>query len=431
MEPVDVVVVGAGLRGRHTYGAYAREHPEQLRVVALAEPDPERRDAMAQEHALPKEACFDSWPELLAGPQRAPAAVVATGDDLHVAPALAALAAGYHVLLEKPMARSPEECARLVQRAERAGRVLQVGHVLRFTPFYARIAELVDSGVLGRLVHLDLREHVAAWHMTHSYVRGKFRSSNDSAPILLAKSCHDLDLLVWLAGSPTARVSCFGGRSHFRQQGAPVDAPLRCTDGCPVQAECPHDAEAFYLGPEPEIARAWPWSDVSSDPSRQARRHALERGLYGRCVYHCDNDALDHQLVALELENGSTASFALHGFAAEERRTLRVSGTRGELRGVFQEGVLEWSRTGRLGFQQARISGSPLGHFGGDAGLVAHFVDAVRGGDPAAVRASGRSALESHWIGFAAERARRTGRVVEMAAFRREASETALATAPG
>jgi len=261
--------------------------------------------------------------------------------------------------------------------------------------------------------------------MAHSFVRGRFRNHQIAAPILLAKSCHDLDLLVWLAQARPARVASFGRLSGYTEARAPRGAPERCTQGCPVQASCAHDAERFYLGPDDRIAAVWPWSDVSPDPSREARRRALETGPYGRCVYRCDNDALDHQLVAVEFEDGLTASFSVHGHAVHESRVLRITGEQGELRGVLERGEIELFRHGSLESEHERIPGSPLGHFGGDALLVAHFTDVVRRNALQEVSASGREALEGHLLGFAAERAREQCRVIELAGYRREISAAA------
>ena len=430
MAAVDAVLIGAGLRGRHTYGDFARRHPERLRFVAVAEPDARRREAFAAEHAIAPERRYDDWRALLAASPPAQAAVVATGDTLHVEPALAALGRGLHVLLEKPIAPSPAECVRVVEAAEASGRILQIGHVLRFTAFYEKVHEVLASGALGELAAIDMKEHVAFWHFAHSYVRGKFRSRAIAAPLVLAKTCHDLDLLCWLAGRAPCRVASFGSRQQFRAEAAPAGAPARCHEGCPVQDDCPHDAVRFYLGPDEKLARIWPWSDVSADPSREARRRALEAGPYGRCVYRCDNDVVDHQALAVEFEGGLTATFAVHGMASEEKRTIRASGTRGELRGVLHDGVIELTRHGRLGVERVEVK-SPglLGHFGGDDGLVAHFAEVVAAGPTAAVRTSGRVSLESHLLGFAAERARETGAVVELDAFRREAETLARAGA--
>jgi predicted dehydrogenase len=425
MAGVDAVVVGAGNRGCFVFGGYALANPDRLRIAALAEPDDERREGMAREHAIPQERRFRDWNDLLGKDRLATLAIVATGDTLHVEPTLAALARGYHVLLEKPIAPTPGECVRVVDAAEKAQRILQIGHVLRYTPFYRRVHEIIESGVLGDLVSLDLREHVAYWHMTHSFVRGKFRNRELAAPIILAKSCHDLDLMVWFVGRPALRVSSFGSVTHFRAASAPSGAPERCTDGCPARRDCPHDAERFYLGPDDEVARIWPWSDVSLDSTREARRRALETGRYGRCVYRCDNDVADHQVVAVEFEGGATASLTVQGLGSEEERTVRLSGTRGELSGVLQSGVIEVSRHGVLGSERHEMGGSALGHYGGDGGLLDHLTEVVERQAGGEIRASGRVSLESHLLGFAAEEARLSGAVVEMERFRIEARRAA------
>jgi predicted dehydrogenase len=426
MEPLTAVLSGAGNRGRYVYAGWARAHPDRLRVVALAEPNDAARAAVAAEHGIPVGRVFRDWRECLAGPRLAAVAVIATSDTLHVDPALAAFARGYDVLLEKPIAPTPAECVRVVEAAEASGRLLQIGHVLRYTPFYEKVHELVSGGALGELLHVELKEHVAHWHMTHSYVRGKFRNRAVAAPILLAKSCHDLDLMAWLVDRPVRRVASFGALAHFRPERAPAGAPARCTDGCPVQSTCPHDAVAFYAGPDERIARLWPWVDVSPDPSRAARLRALETGRYGRCVFRCDNDVLDHQVVALEFEGGITGSFTVQGLAAREERTIRLSGTRGELRGLLAAGVIEVEHPGVVGTERIELPGSVLGHFGGDDGLLTHFTGLLRSGGRA-VRASGRAALESHLVGFAAEQARETGAVVDMDAFRAAARAAAVA----
>jgi predicted dehydrogenase len=427
VTPVDAVLVGAGNRGRYTYGGYARRRPDRLRIVAVAEPIDERREALARDLGLDAGGLFADWEPLFSGPRRAQVAIVATGDTAHVGPGLAALERGYHVLLEKPMALDPADCVRLVLAAERRGRMLQIGHVLRYVPFYRKVHEILAGGALGQLVHLELKENVAFWHMTHSYVRGKFRNQRVAAPIVLAKTCHDLDLIAWFVGSPARRVASQGELRHFRAECAPPGAPARCSDGCPVQAECPHDAVRFYVDPEPQIARLWPWTDVSADPSREARRRAVEAGPYGRCVYRCDNDVPDRQLVWLEFEDGTSASLSVHGHASRETRTLRATGSRGELRGVLQDGILELSRHGAFEVERHRFEGSALGHYGGDDLLLDHFTDVVARDAGGELVASGRLALESHLVGFAAEESRRSGRSLEMAPLREAALRRAAA----
>jgi predicted dehydrogenase len=418
MARLEAVLIGGGNRGRYVYGAYARRSPERLRIVALAEPDAVRREALASELELPPERAFPDWRPLFDAPRRAPAAIVATGDMLHVEPALAALKRGYDVLLEKPIAPDAADCVRLVGAAEQGGRMLQICHVLRFTPFYDRVHAVLASGTLGDLVSIDLREHVAHWHMTHSFVRGKFRNREIAAPILLAKSCHDLDLLCWFAGGGAERVASFGSLMHYRPERAPPGAPERCTDGCAVQETCIHDAVRFYAGPDERVARFWPWSDLGADPSRGARTRALETGRYGRCVYRCDNDVPDHQVVAVEFAGGLTGTFGLHGHATHETRTIRITGTRGELRGILHEGRIEVTRHGSFEVERYQVTTDPIGHYGGDGGLLDHFTRVAGRGAASEARASGRVALESHLLGFAAEEARASGRVVRLSDFR-------------
>jgi predicted dehydrogenase len=420
--PVRAVLIGAGNRGLDVFGAFALAHPERLRVVAVAEPREERRRIFAERHALGPEACFPDWKEAL--DVRAPArdaAIVATDDMGHVEPAIAALERGLHVLLEKPIAPTLPECVRVVRAGERAGRILQIGHVLRYSRFYRTVHELLTAGRVGRVLTVDMKEHVAHWHMTHSYVRGKFRNRRVAAPIVLAKCCHDLDLLAWLVGRRALRLASFADLTHYREESAPPGAPARCTDGCPAQKDCPHDAERFYLGPDEKLARGWPWSDVSTDPTREARRRALETGRYGRCAFRCDNDVPDHQVVQFEFEGGVLATFTLQGHATHETRTLRVSGSLGELRGSLASGELELVRHGHLETERFDVGAPGAGHFGGDQGLLEHFTDVVARGAVDEVVTSGRTSLESHVLGFAAEASRASGRVVDLDAFRREA----------
>lgn len=415
-EPIEAVVIGAGLRGRDTYGAFALANPASMRVVAVAEPDGQRREVFARAHGLPAERSFEDWRALLDGPRLARVAVIATPDHLHVEPALAALADGYDVLLEKPIAPDVADCLRVVDAADNARRLLQIGHCLRYAPFYARVQQIMASRVLGDLITLSMAENVGYWHMTHSFVRGKWGNTAGAAPMILAKCCHDLDLMSWFVGRPCLRVSSAGSLRHFRPEEAPQGSTDRCTDGCPVEPTCIHSALRFYLR-EHDI---WPWSDVSLDTDLASRRAALETGPYGRCVWRSGNDVVDHQVLALEFEGGVTATFVMQGFAAEPSRTIRASGTLGELRGCFEKGEIEVHRHGELSPQRIEVPFTPFGHGGGDEGLLRHFVDVVRRNARDEVLASGRVTLESHLIGFAAERSRLEGRTVDMADFRSE-----------
>jgi predicted dehydrogenase len=409
--PLEVVLVGAGSRGRDVYGRYALQKPDRLRVVAVAEPNPERRATFAREHGLRSDQTFDDWTRLLHGSHPATAAVIATPDDLHVAPAIAALRGGYHCLLEKPMAMTLEECEEIVRTAEAHQRILQVGHVLRYTQFYSTVHRIaVEERRLGEIQTVTMAEHVAHWHFAHSYVRGKWKTTRTAAPLILAKCCHDLDLMCWFAGQTPRRVSSFGGLVHYRAENAPEGAPERCTDGCPAEETCPHFAPRFY-GRDLEM---WPWTDLSDTPTVEARLEALGQGPYGRCVYRSDNDVVDRQNVLVEFEGGVLGTFLVDGFSSRPERTIRIQGTRAELRGVFEKGELEILHYERVPPERIDTFASPIGHGGGDDGLLDHFTDVASRDAQDEVLASGGAALESHRLGFAAEYARREGRAVTL-----------------
>jgi predicted dehydrogenase len=325
------------------------------------------------------------------------------------------LAAGYHLLLEKPMATTPERCVALVEGARRHERVLQIGHVLRYAPFFEAIHEIVRSGRLGEIVSVDWRENLVYWHFAHSFVRGRWANSGRSSPMILAKCCHDLDLLVWIFGRRCRRVASFGSLTHFRPDRVGAEVPERCTDGCPISDECLYYAPRLYLE---GIAGAFALSAVSLDQDAASMRRALETGPYGRCVFRCDNDVVDHQVVALELDGGLTVSLTMQGSSHVEGRTVRIDGLRATLLAnqARNELLVIDHRSGET--ETIRPALDPAGgHGGGDAGVMRAFVAGVRG-DERAVLTSAEESLESHLIAFAAEEARVTGAVVGMAEYR-------------
>ncbi len=393
-----------------------------------------RRERFADAHNIPENCQFDTWEEILAEGKLADAAVIATQDHMHTEPALKALDLDYDVLLEKPMAPTLEENVRLARAAEESGRLLQICHVLRYTPFFEKIHEIVTAGRLGDVITVEHRENVAYWHMSHSYVRGNWRNRALATPMILAKCCHDLDILYWNLG-PVKYLQSFGSLKHYSAENAPEGAPERCTDGCPVAAECPWYAPRIYIDMEPLSQNlggipippdyaGWPRSVISDDVSPEALRKALEEGPYGRCVYHCDNDVVDNQIVNMELESGATVALYMHGHSHREGRTLRYDGTRATLRGAFfhdeQRIEVHDHLTGEVEVHDL-VEGpfGGTGHGGGDQGLMEAFVAAVR--DPETAMTTAREALESHLMAFAADQARLEHEIIDMAEYRREA----------
>jgi predicted dehydrogenase len=448
---VDLVLIGAGARGKDAYGKWIKAHGGEARLVAAADPDAARLSACASEHGLPPELLFSSWEELLDKPRMAMACIVATQDQGHTAPALAAMAKGYQVLLEKPMAPSPEECRVLVRGARDAGVELRICHVLRYTPFFSAMKRSIDSGEIGEIVAINHSENVAYWHFAHSYVRGNWRKALESNPLLLAKSCHDMDILSWLASSRATSIQSFGSLSFYTRENAPEGAPERCLDGCPAAESCPWYAPRLYLHGAPLIDcfrhspsallrlaarvagsaairnlvdwRDWPSSTISDDHSRAGRLEALRAGPYGRCVFRCDNDVVDRQVVNTEFESGAVASFSLHGHSYQEGRRIRVDGTKGCLEGSFGlAGSLLRLHEHRSGRTRTLLRKADLaGHGGGDAGLMESFIadlEARQGGErPPDSRSSAVASLESHLMCFAAEESRRTGTVLPIQRF--------------
>jgi len=414
-EPVTMAIVGAGNRGQQ----YARlaAASGRGRVVAVAEPVAERRERVARAYGLPPEAVFADWRAMALAGRLADVAVIATQDRDHVEPAVTLAGQGYHLLLEKPVAPTEPEADRVVAAAEQAGVYLAVCHVLRYTPFTRRVRALLDSGRLGEVVAVQHLEPVGWWHFAHSFVRGNWRNEGLSAPMLLAKACHDVDWLQYVIDRRPLRVSSFGGLAHFRPEQAPEGAGERCVQ-CGVEASCPYSAARLYrscLG-DPDRER-WPLGAVVDTPTPEAVEVALREGPYGRCVYRCDNDVVDHQVVNIEYEGGVTASLTVAAFTPMANRKTRILGTRGYLDGDgatikvfdFLTGVEQ-----TIDVWAGESMDAAGGHAGGDAGLVEAFLSAVAHGDPSMIKTGPAESLISHRVVWAAERARREGRVVQL-----------------
>lgn len=406
---VSLLVVGAGIRGT----AYARYAVDAgARIAAVAEPDPARRARFVREFA--PEYVFDGWERLADVDTRtADAAVVATQDRMHADPAVLLAGQGYHLLLEKPMAPTEDEAARIADAAVAAGVHVAVCHVLRYTPYTTVLKGLLDAGRIGRLVSVQHLEPVGWWHQAHAFVRGPWRSASESSPMLLAKSCHDIDWLLYLTGQPVRRISSFGGLAHFRPSERPAGAADRCLD-CAVEPDCPYSAPRLYLGCLDDPDKLfWPLSMLTSDLTDGGVREALRTGPYGRCVYSGDNDVVDHQVVTMELADGATVSFTMTAFTPFEARKTRLFGTHGYVDGDGARLRVVDFRTGAEETIDVREDMS-ADHSDGDAALVRAFVEAVATDDGSLLRSDALTSLASHRAVWAAERARLDGTVVAL-----------------
>ncbi|MFD1935684.1 Gfo/Idh/MocA family protein [Nonomuraea mangrovi] len=403
---VTLAVVGAGSRGT----SYARHAIASGRaeVVAVADPLAVRRDR------FPEATPYTDWRALAALPRQADAVIIATQDADHVEPAERFAELGYDILLEKPMAVSEKDCHRIVAAAERHDAVFAVCHVMRYTPYTRTLKSLLDAGRIGEIVSVQHLEPVGWWHQAHSYVRGNWRRADQSTFMLLAKSSHDLDWLVHITGRSVTRVSSFGGLHHFRPENKPEGAAGRCLD-CAVEADCPYSALRIYL---PLAGQdVWPVSVLSEDVSERGLLEALRTGPYGRCVYDCDNDVVDHQVVNMEFEGGATASFTMTGFTPAAHRQTRIFGTRGSVEGDGERLTIHDFVTREVETVDTRPMGDSTaagGHGGGDQGLVDAFLTAVATRDRSPILSSPGESLHSHLIAWAAERSRLNGETVTL-----------------
>ncbi|MCQ6557612.1 Gfo/Idh/MocA family protein [Paenibacillus mendelii] len=415
MKRITVALIGAGTRGE-AYADYALEHPEEMKVVAVAESNAVRRQQFQKKHGIGDAYAYPDAIALLEQARLADAVVICTQDRDHYEHTMRALEQNYHVLLEKPMSPSPEECMAMGERSRDAGVVLSICHVLRHTVFFNKIKELLVKGKIGRLMTVQLNEYVGYWHQAHSFVRGNWRSSAESSPMILAKACHDMDIIQWLIDAECRYVSSFGSLSHFRSDNAPAGAPARCLDGCPVSDSCAYYAPKQYLTDH----IGWPTSVISTDLSYEGRVKALEEGPYGRCVYHCDNDVVDHQVVNFEFANEVAAVFTMSAFSRDGGRFIQLTGTEGEIRAAMDKNELILKRFD-TGEEQLITLRNPAGnHGGGDTNLMRDFIRLVRSGGSEKGLTSAENSIQSHLLAFAAEASRLEKRTIDMRRFTEE-----------
>lgn len=414
MEKVTAVLLGAGQRGAGAYAPYALEYPDELRIVAVAEPDTTRREGFRLLHNLEEKYCFKSWEDLLNEPKLADAAIICTQDRMHFQPTMKALELGYHVLLEKPMSDNEKECVLMGEAAKKYNRVLSVCYVLRYTPFYKAIKNIIESGEIGQLMAIQQIENVAYWHQAHSFVRGNWRNSQETSPMILAKSCHDMDIISWLVGLECTKVSSFGSLGHFKEENAPKGAPERCLDGCPERDTCPYYAPRIYIdwrdSWEADVIR----KVVSIDTSTPALLKALREGPYGRCVYRCDNNVVDHQVVNLEFEKGATASFMMCAFTYDGGRTLKIMGTKGQIKGDMDANHLEIVDFLTGTKKTYEFNGGTTGHGGGDIAIMRDFIELIKSDELIEENNSASLFVQSHVMALAAEKSRVENTVINL-----------------
>jgi predicted dehydrogenase len=412
-----LILIGGGLRGL-AYTSAASMMPDKFEVVALAEPLPERREYLRQRLNIPEERAYTTWEPLLAQPKFADAALICTMDRDHCAPALAAIRRGYDLLLEKPAAAVPEDCVRIENEAKRCGTKVLVCHVLRYTKFFRALKTMIGDGMIGEIVSIQHREDVGNVHQSHSFVRGNWGNSDRSSVMILQKSCHDMDILVWLTGSRAKEISSFGNLSYFKSDNAPEGSGERCLQ-CRVADTCRFDVRKAYL----PVRGGWPAEVICEDQSEEGLLKALETSPYGRCVYKCDNNVCDNQVTNILFENGVTATFHLSGLTDKMHRTIRIMCEDGEIFGDDCDNTITVTRYSSNalyegGSRTINVESKEGFHGGGDYGLSMDFYNMISGKDAEGLSSIEKS-VESHLMAYAAEQARVRDCVIRMETLRK------------
>ncbi len=399
----------------------ASKMPDKYENVAVADPVHARREAVRNLSGNLDLLLYHDDEEILSQPKLADIMIIGTQDNYHYEHCFRAMGAGYDILLEKPIASTMVEVQSLADTAKRLGRRVLVCHVLRYTPFYKKVKEIIESGALGEIVSVSAREGVGAWHQAHSYVRGHWAVTEKCSPMIIAKSCHDLDLLYWLIGRSCKSVSSYGGLNHFTESNKPDGSPLRCTDGCPLGLDCMYNA-LHYTDRNRELLHLA--MDGGATASADEINAWLKHSPWGRCVYSCDNTAVDHQVVAMKFDGNVTATFTMTAF--DEGRSIEIFGTKARLFGgvVYKEicdddiVVVDHASEKQIRHQIKFDNQGYVGHGGGDAGLMQALHEEMKCSDPEQMRSSIHASVMSHAMGFAAEKARLTGTVVDLEDFK-------------
>lgn len=419
-QPITAVIVGAGHRA-FVYSKLALTDPDKLKIVGVADPDKIRQKKAMEMFGFPKENCFDSALELSRVPKFADAVINGTMDEQHVETSIPLLKKGYDMLLEKPFATNEKEMRELVSCVKENGNKVMICHVLRYTPFYLSIKERVASGEIGDIINIQTCEHVSYHHLSTSYVRGKWANSDGChTSMLLAKCCHDIDLMMWMmSDTQPSMISSFGSKFQFKPENAPKEAGTKCLVDCPLVDTCRYSAKRLYLD-QPKRWAFYIWDKLEGieNPTDEDRINLLKGDSnYGRCIYKCDNNVVDHQSVLVNFKNGATGTHNMVGGSAGPMRRIHIIGTKGEIYGDFEESKFTVAKIHPTKTDEKTVEvvdlnvngdmvGAYGGHGGGDEKLAADFVEFLRGGKPSLACTSIFDSVAGHLCVYLADKSR-------------------------
>lgn len=426
-KTITCIIVGAGHRGL-LYADYALIHPDRLKIVGVADPNPIRRKAAMERYGFSEDMCFESAEALAAtGKRLADTVINATMDEEHIPTSVPLLKLGYDMLLEKPFAINPEEMFYFLDLAREYDNTVLICHVLRYAPFYRRIKDLIVQDKIGEVISIQMSEMVSYHHLAVSYLRGKW-SNRDlcGAPILLAKTCHDIDLMLWLKGQRPAEVSSFGSDFQFAEFKKPQGTADRCLD-CNIVDSCLYSAKSHYLS-HPDRWTFYVWAPIEDieNPTLEDKKKSLEKdNPYGQCVWRCDHKNVDHQMTTVSFSDGSTGVLNLTGGSAKGDRYIHIIGSKGEILGNFDSGSFTlrtivpehpegFEETQIRAYEVSDASGMMGEHGGGDILLVEDFVSILQGNKPSISATSLEDSILGHLTVFKAEEARKNHQVLEL-----------------
>ncbi|MBQ3553065.1 MAG: Gfo/Idh/MocA family oxidoreductase [Clostridia bacterium] len=418
MKQLSLILIGGGDRGS-SYLKYLDSHPEKFKLVGLAEPVQAKREYLQSKYGVSSERCFASYEELLALPKIADIAMICTQDKMHFVPAMMAIEKKYNLLLEKPIAPTPEECYQISKSAKQNDVCVLVCHVLRYTPFYKAVKNFILGGDLGEIMNIVHTEGVGNIHMSHSFVRGNWRKESESSNMLLAKCCHDTDLFQWLVGESCTKVQSFAALSYFCEKNKPEGAPKRCLDGCPHKDTCYYYAPDLYRIDTAEVQHFRAIVANKFNPTDEEVDESLKTSPYGRCVYQCDNDVVDHQIVNVQFGEGKLLTLTMSGFNKGGRVTT-IMGTKGELHLDMEDQSMQFydfaTRRSILVYNSNEVLDQTIagGHGGGDAGIMSDLYEYIANKNTSDSISDISVSCASHLICFAAEEARKKNSVVDM-----------------
>ncbi len=399
METKKLAVLGYGGRGS-IYGEFAIRYPEKFKLVAACDIDETRLYRPKSQGAK----TFTDYKEFLDAGLEIDLVAICSQDAQHKEHAIYALERGYDLLLEKPIAQNKQDCIDICDCAKKNNRKVYVCHVLRYSKFYSTVKDIIDSGELGEVINIQAQEGVSYYHISNSFVRGPWRNSDESCPMILAKCCHDMDIIRYLMGDKCISVNSYGSRKFFNKEHQPDGATQYCSD-CPHAKTCIYNAQRIYTTDEYRWMAGYFVKEGGNDDENVLKW--LNKSQYDKCVFNTDNNVVDNQQTLMLFENGKTAVHTMTGFTRRVYRDLKVHGTKAELYGVMEDSYIE-IRTfgGDIKIINVDTSEATLGsHNGSDYFMMEQLYKELNG-----VKGKGITyidiSLESHLMSFAAEESR-------------------------